>query len=182
MSSTVSQSLLKFISIELVMPSNHLILCCLLLLPTIFPSISIFSNESSLPIRWPKYWSFSFSISPSNEYSGFFPLGLTIFISDETWSTGIGNVKPFQYSYLEKLNSDAYFLQIVTFFFFAFLTSPVIFRFPWKLDMMYLVKETAVNTPFMMWCRGVWEGIQDFPPHFGWAGWLPWLKSGIPFS
>ena len=58
-------------SIELVMPSNHLILCCpLLLLPSIFPSIRVFSNESALHIRWPKYWSFSFSISPSNEYSG----------------------------------------------------------------------------------------------------------------
>ena len=58
-------------SIELVMPSNHLILCCpLLLLPSIFPSIRVFSNESVLCIRWPEYWSFSFSISPSNEYSG----------------------------------------------------------------------------------------------------------------
>ena len=58
-------------SIESVMPSNHLILCCpLLLLPSIFPSIRVFSNESALPIRWPKYWSFSFSMSPSNEYSG----------------------------------------------------------------------------------------------------------------
>ena len=58
-------------SIELVMPSNHLILCRpLLLLPSFFPSIRVFSNESSLHIRWPKYWSFSFSISPSNEYSG----------------------------------------------------------------------------------------------------------------
>ena len=60
-----------FMSIEWVMPSNHLILCCPLLLPpSIFPSIRIFSNESVLHIRWPKYWSFSFSISPSNEYSG----------------------------------------------------------------------------------------------------------------
>ena len=64
-------SLLKLMSIELVMPSNHLILCCpLLLLPSIFPSIRVFSNESALRIRWPKDWSFSFSISPSNEYSG----------------------------------------------------------------------------------------------------------------
>ena len=68
---TNSQSLPKLISIESVMPSNHLILCYpLLLLPSIFPSISVFSNESALRIRWPKYWSFSFSISPSNEYSG----------------------------------------------------------------------------------------------------------------
>ena len=64
-------SLLKLKSIELVMPSNHLILCCpLLLLPSIFPSIMVFSNESVLHMRWPKYWSFSFSISPFNEYSG----------------------------------------------------------------------------------------------------------------
>ena len=71
LSITNSQSLLKLISIESVMPSNHLILCHpLLLLPSIFPSIRVFSNESVLHIRWPKYWSFSFSISPSNEYSG----------------------------------------------------------------------------------------------------------------
>ena len=71
LSITNSQVLLKLLSITSVMPSNHLILCCLLLLPpSIFPSIRVFSNESVLPIRWPKYWSFSFSISPSNEYSG----------------------------------------------------------------------------------------------------------------
>ena len=65
-----SKSLLKFMPIESVMPSNHLILCCPLLLPpSIFPSIRVFSNESALHIRWPKNWSFSFSISPSNEYS-----------------------------------------------------------------------------------------------------------------
>ena len=68
---TISQSLLRLMSIELVMPSNHLIPCCLLLLlPSIFPNIRVFSNESFLHIRWPKYCSFSFSISPSNEYSG----------------------------------------------------------------------------------------------------------------
>ena len=61
---------LKLMSIESVIPSNHLILCCLLLLPSIFPSIRVFSNESVLCIRWPKYWSFSFNISPSSEYSG----------------------------------------------------------------------------------------------------------------
>ena len=71
LSITNSQSLSKLISIELVMPSNHLILCrSLLLLPSIFPSIRVFSNESALPIRGPKYWSFSFDISPSNECSG----------------------------------------------------------------------------------------------------------------
>ena len=68
---TVSQSLPNFLSIPLVIPSSHLILWCpLFLLPSIFPSIRDFSNESALRIRWPKYWSFSFSISPSNEYSG----------------------------------------------------------------------------------------------------------------
>ena len=70
LSITNSQSLLKLMSIESVMLSNHLILCHPLLLPSIFPSISIFSSELTLHIRWPKYWSFSFSISPSNKYSG----------------------------------------------------------------------------------------------------------------
>ena len=67
---TISRSLLKLMSIESMMPSNH----PLLLLPSVFPSITVFSNESVLPIRWPKYWSFSFSISPSNEYSGLISL------------------------------------------------------------------------------------------------------------
>ena len=71
LSITNTLSLLRLMSIELVMPYSHLILCCpLLLLPSIFPSIRVFSNESVLRIRRPKYWSFSFSISPSNEYSG----------------------------------------------------------------------------------------------------------------
>ena len=71
LSITNSRSLLKLMFIESVMPSNHLILCCpLFLLPSIFPSIRVFPNESVLHIRWPKYWSFSFSISFSNEYSG----------------------------------------------------------------------------------------------------------------
>ena len=71
LSITNSQNLLKLMSIELVIPSNHLIFCYpLLLLPSIFPSIRVFSNESVIHIRWPKYWSFSFSISPCNEYSG----------------------------------------------------------------------------------------------------------------
>ena len=70
LSITISWSLLKLISIESVMPSNHLILCPPLLLSSIFPSIRVFSHESVLRIRWPKYWSLSFNISPSNEYSG----------------------------------------------------------------------------------------------------------------
>ena len=75
LSITNSKSILKLISVESVMPSNHLILCCpLLLLPSIFPSIRVFSNESALHIRWPKYWSFSINISPSNECSGLISL------------------------------------------------------------------------------------------------------------
>ena len=70
LSFTISQSLLKLMSIESVMPSNHLILCHPLLPPSIFPIIRVFSNESALSNRWPKNWSFSFSINPSNEYSG----------------------------------------------------------------------------------------------------------------
>ena len=78
---TNSWSLLKLISIESVMPFNHLILCCPLLLPSIFPSIRVFSNESFLHISWPKYGSFTISISPFNEYSGLISLGLTGWIS-----------------------------------------------------------------------------------------------------
>ena len=70
LSFTSSQSLLKLMYIESIMPSNHLILCHPLLLPSILPSIRVFFNKSVLYIRWPNYWSFSFSISPSNEYSG----------------------------------------------------------------------------------------------------------------
>ena len=77
-----SWSLLKFMSIESVMPPNHLILCCpRLSLLSIFPSIMVFSNDLAFCIRWPKYWSFSISISPSNEYSGLISLGLTHLIS-----------------------------------------------------------------------------------------------------
>ena len=70
LSFTISWSLLKLMSVESVMPSNHLVLCHPLLLPSVFPSIRVFSNEPALCIRWPKYWSFNFSISPSSEYSG----------------------------------------------------------------------------------------------------------------
>ena len=77
---TKSWKLLKLLSIDSVMQSNHPILCCpLLLLPSIFPSIRVFSNESVLCIRWPKYWRFSFSISPSNEYSGVISLRIDRF-------------------------------------------------------------------------------------------------------
>ena len=81
LSITNSRSLHKLMSIESVMPSSHLILCCPLpLLPSIFPSIKVFSNESALHIRWPKYWSFSFSISPLSEYSGLISFRIGWFI------------------------------------------------------------------------------------------------------
>ena len=96
LSITNSQSLLKFMSTGLVMPSNHLILCHPLLLPpSIFPSIKVFSSESVLRIRWPKYWSFSFSISPFNEYSGLIPLGWTGQISVQ--SKGLSSVQKHQF-------------------------------------------------------------------------------------
>ena len=77
LSITNSQSLLKLMPIELMMPSNHIILCySLLILPSIFPSIRVFSSESGIHIRWPKYWSFSFSISPSNEHPGLMSFGM----------------------------------------------------------------------------------------------------------
>ena len=79
LSSTVSHSLLRFMSIELVMLFSHLINCPLLLLPSVFPSIRVFFRESALHIRWPKYWSFSFSISPSSEHSGLITFSLVSF-------------------------------------------------------------------------------------------------------
>ena len=82
LSSSISQSVLKLMSIELGMPSNHLILCHpLLFLPSIFLSIRVFSNEFALHIRWPKYWSFSCSISPSNEYSGLISFRINWFVN-----------------------------------------------------------------------------------------------------
>ena len=81
LSFAISLSLLKLMSIESVMPSNHLLLCCPLLLTSIFSSIRVFSNDSAFHIRWPKYWGFSFNISPSNEYSRLNPLELTALIS-----------------------------------------------------------------------------------------------------
>ena len=108
LSITNSQSLCKLMSIESVMPSNHLILCHRLsLLPSIFPSIRVFSNESLLCIRWPKYWTFSFSISPSNEYSG-----LISFRMDRLDLAVQGTLK----SLLQHHSSKASILQHSTFF------------------------------------------------------------------
>ena len=109
LSITNSRGLLKLMSIESVMPSNHLILCRpLLLLPSIFPSIRVFSNESAPCIRWPKYWSFSFSISPSNEYAG-----LISFRID--WLDLLAVQRTFK-SLLQHQNSKASVLQCSAFF------------------------------------------------------------------
>ena len=102
LSFTNSQSLLKLMSIESVMPSNHLILCHpLLLLPSIFPSIGVFSNESVLHIRWPNYWSFSLSLSPSNEYSRLISFRIDCF--DFLQSKGLSRV--FSSSTVQRVNS-----------------------------------------------------------------------------
>ena len=107
LSITNSQSLLRHMSIESVKSSNHLFLCRPLLLPSIFPSIRLFSNESVLPITWPKYWSFSFSISPSNEYSG-----LISFMMDWFDLVVQGSLK----SLLQHHSSKASILQCSAFF------------------------------------------------------------------
>ena len=109
LSFTISQSLLKFMSFELMMKSNYLILChSFLLLPSIFASIRVYFNESALNVRWPKYWSFSFSISPYNKYSGliFFRIDWFDFLAVQ------GTLK----SLLQHHNSKASVLQCVAFF------------------------------------------------------------------
>ena len=115
LSFTVFWSLLKLMSLESVMLSNHLILCCPLLLPSIFPSIRIFSNELVLCIRWPKYWRFSFSISPSNEYSGLISLRIDWF--------DLLAVQRTLKSLLQHHISKASILPHTTFFYCPFLTS-----------------------------------------------------------
>ena len=102
LSFTISQSLLKSMSVELVMSSNHLILCCLLLLPSTFPIISVFSSELALRIRWWKYWSFSFSIGFSRNIQGWFLLGLTGWISLQSkgLSRVFSNIAVLNYQFL----------------------------------------------------------------------------------
>ena len=101
LSITKSQSLLKLMSTDSVMPSNHLILCCPFLLPSIFPSIRVSSNGSVLPIRWPNYW--NFSISPSNEYSGLMPFRIDWFDLPEVQ----GSLKSSPTPQFKSINSSA---------------------------------------------------------------------------
>ena len=111
--STISRSLLELMFVESVMPPNHIILCCSLLLPpSIFPSIRVFSNESALCIRWPKYWSLSFSISPFNEYSGLISFRMDCWISLQ--SKGLSRV--FSKPQFKSINSSA----------LSFLYSPIL--------------------------------------------------------
>ena len=115
LSITNSQSLPKVMSIESVMASSYLILCCLLLLlPSIFPSISVFSNESTLCVRWPKYWSFSFSISPSKNSQGWFPSGLTHLISLLSKSLSPSQ----QFKSIHSWHSDFFMIQLSCPYFF----------------------------------------------------------------
>jgi len=111
LSITNSWSLPKLMSIESVMPSSHPILCHpLLLLPSIFPSIRVFSNESALRMRWPKYWSFSFNISPSNEHQDWSPLGWTGWISLQSkgLSRVFSNTTVQRYTMIRKVNNQFY--------------------------------------------------------------------------
>ena len=134
---TNSQSLLKLMSIELVMPSNHLILCHLLLLsPSVFPSIRVFSNESVLHIRWPKYWSFSFSISPSNEY-----LALISFRTD--WFdllAVLGTLKSLQHH-----SSKASIFQLSAFFMVNSHTQTWLLEKAYSIDYTELCQQSTVS-------------------------------------
>ena len=111
LSITNSSSLLKLMSIESVMPSNHFIHCRpLLLLPSIFPSIRVFSNESALHITWPKYWSFSFNISPSSEHPGLSSLGWTGWISFLPVQGTLKNLLQHHSSKASSLRRSAFFI------------------------------------------------------------------------
>ena len=125
--STISQSLLKFMSIESVMPSNHLILCRPLLLPpSILPSIRVFSSESVLRISWPKYWSFSFSISPSNEYSGLIFLRID-WVDLPAVQETLKTLLQHHISKASVLQCSAFFM--VQLFFFFLVCGPLLFIF-----------------------------------------------------
>ena len=127
-------------SIESVMPSNHLIFCRpFLLLPSIFPSIRVYSNESALRIRWPKYWSFNFNISPSSEYSELICVGLTGLILQ---SKGLSRAKGFSF---EHRSSKASILPCSAFFFGPALTSIHDYRKNHRFDYMGLCQQSNVS-------------------------------------
>ena len=153
LSITISWSLLKFMSIESVVPSNHLVLCgYLLLLPSIFPSIRVFSIELVLLIRWPKYWSFSFSISPSNEYSGLISFSIAWF--------DLLVVQGTPKSLLQHRRSKAWILQHSAFFYF--LTSYFSVFFFFKGDS--ILRVGVIAHYFILWLCPVY-----FSTHIFWS-------------
>ena len=144
LSITNSRSLLKLMSIQLVMPFNPLILCCPLLLPSIIPSIGVFSSESAFCIRWPKYWSFIFSISPSNEYSG-----LISFRMD--WMDLLAVQGPLK-CLLQHHSSKASILQCSAFFIVQLLYPYMTTRKTIALTSGSLVAKKSLC--FLIWCLG----------------------------
>ncbi|CAI9167874.1 unnamed protein product [Rangifer tarandus platyrhynchus] len=172
LSITISRSLLKLMSIRSVMSSKHLILCHpLLLLPSIFPSIRVFSNQSVLLIRWPKCWSFSFSISPSNEFSG-----LTSFRIDQLdLLAGQGTLK----SLIQHHTSKASFLWCSAFFMVQ-LSHPYMTTGPHSES----ESEIAQSCPTLcnpVDCRSPGSSIHGFPRQEYWSG-LPFLSPTVPHS
>ena len=155
-------SLLKLMSIKSVMPSNHLVLCHLLLLPSIFPIIRVFSNESVLRIRWPKYWSFSFNISPSNEYSE-----LISFTMD--W-LALLSVQGTLKSLLQHHSSKASILQHSVFFIVQ-LSHPYI--------CMLLLLLLLHHFSCVRLCATPWTAAHQAPPSPGSSRQEHW--SGLPF-
>ena len=149
-------------SIESVMPSNHLVLCCpLFLLPSVFASIRVFSNESVLCIRWPKYWSFNFSISPSNDYSGLISFRIVWF----DLLVVHGTLK----SLLQDHSSKASILRHLAFFMVQ-LSRPYMTIRSW----LFALK----NAPGGSHVLQIWEPLEliisEVPSHLGWV-WGPWL-------
>ena len=156
LSFAISWSLLKIISIESVMPSNHLILCHpLLLLPSIFPSIRVFSNESALRIRWPKYWNFNFSLGPSNEY-----LRLIFFRINEVDLPAVqGTLKSLPQHHISK----ASILQCSAFFMVQHSTSVHDYWKNHSFDYMDLYWQNDVSELFLRsfrWARSRLEGMR----------------------
>ena len=146
LSITNSWSLLKLMSIELVMPSNHLILSCPLLLLSVFPSIRVFSNESALCIRWPKYWSFSFNINPSNEYSGL--------ISFRMDCLDLLAVQGTLTSLLQHHSSKASILQHSAFFIVQLSHPYIITGKTIALTTGTFVCKVIADLCFLIWCQG----------------------------
>ena len=140
LSLTISRNLPKFMFIELVMPSNHLILCCsLLLLPSIFPSIRVFSSELAFHIRWLKFWSFSFSISPSNEYSGLISLRIDWYDLFAVHGTQESSPAP-QFESISFLVFNLHFLCI----YISYIYDPVLMVFYLSHSKIYELKRTTL--------------------------------------